>query len=207
MTSFISVLSAVIGYFLGSVSTSILVARISKNIDIRDFGSGNAGATNTLRVLGKKAAAVVVIGDALKGVLAILIAMALCAVFDVQSSIPLYAAGLFAVIGHNFPVYFGFKGGKGVLTSIVTVIMLDPIIGLIVLVFAVAVMAVTRYVSLGSCLGAILLFILASALRYSNTYFMILCQILSVLVIIKHKSNIKKLINGTESKLGSKAQK
>ena len=204
MTSILTVLMAVVGYLLGSISTSILVAKIMGNIDIREHGSGNAGATNTLRVLGKKAAAFVVLGDALKGVAAILISMLLCRIFSVNSSLPNYAAGLFAVLGHNFPLYFGFKGGKGVLTSIVTVMMLDWSIGLIVFVIAIAIMAVTKYVSLGSCVGAVILIIAATVLRIGNLPFVMLCWVLAILVIVRHKTNIKRLLNGTESKLGSK---
>ena len=200
------IISSVVGYLLGSISTSILVGKIIGKIDIREHGSGNAGATNTLRVLGKKAAILVVLGDALKGALSVLIAKILCVSFLIDSNIPLYLAGFFAVIGHNFPLYFGFKGGKGVLTSVVTILALDVKIGLIVLVFAITIMATTKYVSLGSCLGAILVMILALVLRWDDVYFIILCLVLGVLVIVKHKSKIKRLLNGTESKLGSKAK-
>lgn len=204
MISTVTLIAVVIGYLLGSISSSILVGKLMGGIDIRQHGSGNAGATNTLRILGKKAAAFVVLGDALKGVIAILITMVLCKVFSVSSRIPLYAAGLFAVLGHNFPLYFGFKGGKGVLTSVVTVLMLDPILGLIVFAVSILVMALTRYVSLGSCLGALLLVILATVMRLEDTYFLILCYALALLVIVRHKTNIVRLLNGTESKLGSK---
>jgi glycerol-3-phosphate acyltransferase PlsY len=202
----INIISSVIGYLLGSISTSILVGRLIGKIDIREHGSGNAGATNTLRVLGKKSAILVVLGDALKGALAVLIAKILCVNFAIANNLPMYLAGFFAVIGHNFPLYFKFKGGKGVLTSIVTILALDWKIGIITLVFALLIMIATKYVSLGSCLGAVLIMILAPILRYGDVYFILLCEILAVLVIIKHKSNIKRLLNGTESKLGSKTK-
>ena len=200
------IISSLIGYLLGSISTSILVGKLIGKIDIREHGSGNAGATNTLRVLGKKAAIFVVLGDALKGALSIGIAKIICVSFSVDNNLPLYFAGFFAVIGHNFPLYFGFKGGKGVLTSIITILTLDWKIGLIALIFALLIMATTQYVSLGSCLGAILVMILALVLRWDDVYFIILCLVLGILVIVKHKSNIKRLLNGTESKLGSKAK-
>lgn len=205
-STLICIISSVIGYLLGSISTSILVGKLIGKIDIREHGSGNAGATNTLRVLGKKAAIFVVLGDALKGALAVLVAKVLCVSFSVESNLPLYLAGFFAVMGHNFPLYFGFKGGKGVLTSIVTILALDWKIGLITLIFAILIMATTKYVSLGSCLGAVLIMILAPVLRWGDIYFIALCEILAVLVIVKHKSNIKRLLNGTESKLGNKAK-
>ena len=200
------IISSLVGYLLGSISTSILVAKTMGKIDIREHGSGNAGATNTLRVLGKKAAIFVVLGDALKGALSVLIAKLLCVWFNIDNSLPLYLAGFFAVIGHNFPLYFGFKGGKGVLTSIVTILALDVKIGLIALVFALVIMATTKYVSLGSCLGAVLVMVLALILRWGDVYFIALCLILGILVLVKHKSNIKRLLNGTESKLGSKSK-
>ncbi|MBE7052985.1 MAG: glycerol-3-phosphate 1-O-acyltransferase PlsY [Ruminococcaceae bacterium] len=200
------IISSLVGYLLGSISTSILVAKTMGKIDIREHGSGNAGATNTLRVLGKKAAIFVVLGDALKGALSVLIANLLCVWFNIDNSLPLYLAGFFAVIGHNFPLYFGFKGGKGVLTSIVTILALDVKIGLIALVFALVIMATTKYVSLGSCLGAVLVMVLALILRWGDVYFIALCLILGILVLVKHKSNIKRLLNGTESKLGSKSK-
>ena len=205
-STLICIISSVIGYLLGSISTSILVGKLIGKIDIREHGSGNAGATNTLRVLGKKAAIFVVLGDALKGALSVLIAKVLCIIFSLDTSLPLYLAGFFAVMGHNFPLYFGFKGGKGVLTSIVTILTLDWKIGLITLIFAILIMATTKYVSLGSCLGAVLIMILAPVLRGGDIYFIALCEILAVLVIVKHKSNIKRLLNGTESKLGNKAK-
>lgn len=204
MTSFVVFLSAAAAYLLGSINTAILVGKCMKNIDIRDYGSKNAGTTNALRVLGKKAAAIVALGDAVKGVIAVLVSMLLCKIFNVSSKTALYAAGLFAVLGHNFPLYFKFKGGKGVLTSIVTVIMLDPFVGTITLLFAVLVIALTRYVSLGSCLGAVLLVILSLVFRIHDVYFVVLCFILAVLVLVRHKQNIKRLISGTESKLGAK---
>lgn len=205
-STLICIISSVIGYLLGSISTSILVGKLIGKIDIREHGSGNAGATNTLRVLGKKAAIFVVLGDALKGAFSVLVAKVLCIIFSLDTSLPLYLAGFFAVMGHNFPLYFGFKGGKGVLTSIVTIFTLDWKIGLITLIFAILIMATTKYVSLGSCLGAVLIMILAPVLRWGDIYFIALCEILAVLVIVKHKSNIKRLLNGTESKLGNKAK-
>ncbi len=206
INTLLNIISSVIGYLLGSISTSILVGKFIGKIDIREYGSGNAGATNTLRVLGKKAAVFVILGDALKGALSVLIAEILCVSFKVDNNLPMYLAGFFAVIGHNFPLYFGFKGGKGVLTSIVTILVLDLKIGLITLVFSLLIMIVTKYVSLGSCFGAVLIMILAPLLRRGDVYFIALCLILAVLVLVKHKSNIKRLLNGTESKLGSKAK-
>ena len=131
---------SVVSYLLGSINTGILVSKILYNDDVRNYGSHNAGATNILRTYGKKAAAITVLGDALKGVIAILLVRLVYFCFknahlpDLRSVT--YFAAFFAVLGHNFPVYFKFKGGKGVLTSITVIIMLDPFVGLATLVIS-----------------------------------------------------------------------
>ena len=162
------VLIGVIAYLLGSVNSSIIVGRFYK-IDIREHGSGNAGLTNTLRTLGKKAAAFVLIGDVLKGVLAILIARllaptAIINTFNINGHIipvekqftdlAMQIAGVLVIIGNIFPVFYKFKGGKGVLTSITVIFMVSWQVGLACLLVFVVVVALTRYVSLGSVLAA-----------------------------------------------------
>ena len=140
-----------IAYLLGSINTSIIISKILGN-DIRNSGSGNAGATNTLRTFGKGAAIIVVIFDGLKGIAAVLFAKYAPEIFKVSDPemTAMYLAGLFAVIGHVFPVYFGFKGGKGIMTAISVVFVLDWEIGLILLITCLALMLLTRYVSFGS---------------------------------------------------------
>lgn len=139
---------SVISYLLGSINTGILVSKILYNDDVRNYGSHNAGATNILRTYGKKAAAITVLGDALKGVIAILLVRLVYFCFknahlpDLRSVT--YFAAFFAVLGHNFPVYFKFKGGKGVLTSITVIIMLDPFVGLATLVISILIMAADK---------------------------------------------------------------
>lgn len=197
---------SVISYLLGSINTGILVSKILYNDDVRNYGSHNAGATNILRTYGKKAAAITVLGDALKGVTAILIVRAayLClksAPLPDERSVT-YAAAFFAVLGHNFPVFFGFKGGKGVLTSITVIIMLDPFIGVMTLIVSVLIMAATRYVSLGSVMGALIVAALAIFLRTDDIGFVVLCVLLAALLIYRHRSNLVRLVHGTESKLG-----
>lgn len=204
---FVYFVSAVAAYLLGSINTGILVSKILYNDDIRKYGSHNAGATNMLRIYGKKAAFITVLGDALKGVAAVLFVKLLYALFPngilLASEEPVtYAAAFFAVLGHNFPVYFKFKGGKGVLTSVTVIIMLDPFIGLVTLFAAILIMAVTKYVSLGSIMGAVIAFALAVFLRTDNIAFITLCFFLVVLLIYRHKGNIYRLAHGTESKLG-----
>ena len=193
---------SVISYLLGSINTGILVSKILYNDDVRNYGSHNAGATNILRTYGKKAAAITVLGDALKGVIAILLVRLVYFCFknahlpDLRSVT--YFAALFAVLGHNFPVYFKFKGGKGVLTSITVIIMLDPFVGLATLVISILIMAATKYVSLGSFIAAAL----AVFFRTDDLGFVVLCVLLAGLIIYRHRGNIVRLAHGTESKLG-----
>ena len=201
------ILIGVIAYLIGSISSAIIVGRIFGGEDIRTKGSGNAGATNALRNYGTKAAAIVTLGDCLKAAAAILIAMLIshfAGLGAVYGKLPTYIAGVCAVLGHNFPVYFGFRGGKGVLVSLVAMLFANWQIGLIVFAVAILIMALTRYVSLGSVLGAVTLVVAALIFQFKNTEYLVFCIILAVLVIFMHRANIKRLLNGTENKLGQK---
>ena len=209
MTSFyLCLLSAAIAYLLGSLNTSILVSKILGK-DVRSEGSGNAGATNTLRVFGKGAAIIVVFGDALKGVLAVLFARVLTGIFTAAGEImtPAYAAGLCVVLGHNFPLYFGFKGGKGIMTSAAVIFMLDWQIGVIVLICALVIMAASRYVSLGSCVACLVFPAAVIMFHSDDAYFVALSVVMGVLALFMHRTNIVRLARGTESKLSFKKQK
>lgn len=194
--------SSAIAYLLGSINTSIIVSKIAAKSDIRNFGSGNAGATNTLRVLGKGAALAVVIGDALKGILAVLAARFAFAFFGVSGNIriPQYYAALFAVVGHIFPIYFDFRGGKGIMTSIAVIFMLDWEIGVILLLIFAAIFVTTRYVSLGSCIAAIMFPLLVYMFHRNDGAFIATACIVAVLTVFKHRENIRRLVSGTESK-------
>ena len=195
------VISSVIAYLIGSINTSIIVSKIIGNTDIRKHGSGNAGATNTLRVLGKKAALFVVIGDGLKGIISILIVRFICSFANVDSAIPSYFAGFFTILGHNFPIFFGFKGGKGILTSLFIVLMIDWRIGLLILAISVGVISVTRFVSLGSCLGSVLFVVFAFIFHAGDIWFIGFSILMALMAIIKHRSNIVRLFKGTESRI------
>jgi len=192
-------LSAVIGYLLGSLNTSIIVGKLYK-IDVRNHGSGNAGATNTLRVLGKVPALMVVIGDFLKGAIACLIGRYLAGETFPGVYAGEYIGGLFAVLGHNWPVYFGFKGGKGVMTSFAVVLMFSPLAALISLLCFIVIVAITRYVSLGSMIGAVL-FPIAAFLLKEPAMMVGTGAFLGLLIVVRHRSNIKRLIAGEEKKL------
>jgi len=195
-----NIIFLVVAYLLGSINTSIIVSKIMIGDDIRNHGSGNAGATNTLRTVGKKGAVFVVLGDVLKAVIAILFAK--FAPFSTPTAI--YVAGIGAVLGHNFPLYFRFKGGKGIIVSLVAILFADPILGLITFAVAIATMAISRYVSLGSILGAVVFAGLALAFRNTNIDFVVFSIILAILAIYMHRTNIARLLSGTENKLGSK---
>ena len=197
---------AVIAYLIGSINSSILISKAVTGKDIRTSGSGNAGATNMLRTMGKKYAVITLVIDILKGVVALLLAKLAINLGAYTSAT--YIAGVAVVLGHNFPVFFGFKGGKGVATSLGVVLLLDWKIGLITLVVALAVMAISKYVSLGSITAAVVFMVLqivAMAVTDAFDIARLICVlILGGLLIIRHRANIARLANGTENKLGSK---
>jgi glycerol-3-phosphate acyltransferase PlsY len=195
-----SIIAIAASYLLGSVSFSILFARLVRKIDIRDHGSGNAGATNTLRVLGKGPAIAVLLLDIAKGVIAVVLGFAMRG--DDMAWVPV-ACALASIIGHNWPIFFRFKGGKGIATTIGAMISLAFLPVLIAGLIAIAMIAVTRYVSLGSLIFAVLLpFILA--VGGWNRYMVWGAVIVALLALLRHRKNIVKLLNGTENKLGSK---
>ena len=175
--------------------------------DVREKGSGNAGTTNMLRSVGKKAAALTLVCDVLKGVIAILIAMFIGWAFKIENqSLLVQIAGIAVVIGHTFPIFFGFKGGKGVATSLGILIMSNWQIGLICLVFGVLLIALTRMVSLGSCSAAVLfpvltLFITDNYIVSQGSGYLIYSIILAVIVLYNHRSNIKRIMEGNENRI------
>ena len=197
------ILSAVAGYLLGSANTSLILGKLFYKKDVRQYGSGNAGATNTLRTLGKTAALLVVAGDFVKGMLACLIGRWLAGETSAGGWAGEYAAGLMAVIGHNWPLYFSFKGGKGVMSAFSVAVMLSPFAALICLSGFILIVAVTRYVSLGSMVGGIAFPVMTWIL--GEPLFLVLTAVLlAVLIIFRHFSNIRRLVAGNEKKLSFK---
>ena len=193
-------------YLIGSISTAILTGRVVAGDDIRSHGSGNAGATNALRTYGKKAAAFVTLGDCLKAIIAILIGMFIAKLGGAENNrLFIYLASLGAVLGHNFPLYFRFRGGKGVLVSVVGIFFTDWRIGLIVFAVSIAVMAISRYVSLGSVLGAVMFAVLVPIFHNGDTAFIVYAVLIAVLAVYKHRTNIMRLVRGEENKLGKKS--
>ena len=208
------IIMAMIAYCIGSVNFSVIISKKIAGFDVREKGSGNAGTTNMLRSVGKKAAAITLLCDIAKGIVAIAISMIIGNIMEeTNRELLLQIAGIAVVIGHTFPIFFGFKGGKGVATSIGILLMSNWKIGLICLVFALVLMILTRMVSVGSCAAAILFPILTLFINDSytiltegkngNTYF-IYSVLLAVIVLYNHRSNIKRLLNGTENKLSFK---
>ena len=205
------IIIAIIAYLIGSINFSILFSKKKAGYDIRQKGSGNAGTTNMLRNLGKKYAAITLICDVLKGVVAIGIAIIVGNILgDTNKALLVQIAGVAVVIGHTFPIFFGFKGGKGVATSLGILLMTNWQLGLICLVFALVLMALTRVVSMGSIAAAILypvltLFVggghyIVESTGLGNGYF-IYSVILAIIVIFNHRENIKRILSGTENKI------
>lgn len=192
------------GYLIGSLNTAVIVGKIYGK-DIRDHGSKSAGLTNTLRVLGKSAAVFVLAGDILKGVIACYIGLYIgvnAYSGEAMDSVSLLAAGVGAVMGHNWPVYFRFKGGKGALTAVAVLFMFDWRMALICLGFFGVIVALTRYVSLGTLCAAILFVVISFIPFFGHTfYFNIFACLMAGMIIFKHRENIQRLLSGTENKL------
>ncbi len=201
------VIMGVIAYLIGSLNISIFISKKMAGFDVREKGSKSTGATNVLRTVGKKAAVITLVFDALKGVISILIALLISLFAKEQSqAILVEVAAFFSVLGHTFPIYYGFKGGKGVATSLGIILLVNWKIGLICLIFALIIMAITRMVSLGSISAAVLFAVLILFIRdsYIVNYefnFIIFGILLAVLVIFNHRTNLKRIISGTENKL------
>ncbi len=204
------IIVAVIAYLLGSISFSVIISKKMAGFDVREKGSGNAGTTNVLRSVGKKAAVITLIFDVLKGVLAVLVAYIVGNIIKegVDKALLIQIAGLLVIVGHTFPIFFGFKGGKGIATALGVLLITNWNIGLICLVFALVLMALTKMVSLGSISAAILfpvliLFMPHTAYLVDGNY-IIYSILIAVLVVFNHRANVKRLLSGTENKLDFK---
>ncbi len=207
------IICLVIGYLVGSIPTSILVGKLARGIDIRDYGSGNPGATNVYRVFGLKLALLVFIIDAGKAAATVLLVAHLkleAMPFDI--SVVQVLTGLAVMAGNVWPVWIGFAGGKGVSTSTGVFLALAPLAAACTAVVWVAVVAMTRYVSLASICAALtlpLVLWLRHTLFQSRTPLALLLftLLVPVIVLATHRSNIRRLLSGTENHLGSRAEK
>jgi len=211
------IISAVVAYLLGSLNFGIIVTKLLRGVDVRDSGSGNAGATNVLRTQGKGLAALTTVGDLAKCIAAVLLSRYLWFSmfgFGDLSEYGAYIAGLFCVVGHMYPVFFGFRGGKGVLTVLGMMLVLDWVVALIGLGVFIIVVAIWKMVSLGSITAGTVMvvstFVKLKYFQQAPESELVFCTLMVLIVIglaiAKHSSNIKRILNGTESKLGSKKQ-
>lgn len=213
------VISVIISYLLGSCNSSIIVVRLLKHEDIREKGSKNAGLTNTLRCYGKMPALLTLIGDLGKGIVSVLLSILVFRLlvgsgsFDKQTVG--YISGIAAIAGHIFPIYYGFRGGKGILVSSSILIVIDPLTFAIIIPFFAVVLLISKYVSVASISAALFYPVLTFLLHYfaeseplsTCIVHTVLVAVTSALLIYMHRSNIQRLRNGTENKFfGKKKQ-
>jgi acyl phosphate:glycerol-3-phosphate acyltransferase len=184
-------------YLVGSIPIGLLLARM-KGQDPRKIGSGNIGATNVMRSSGKAIGILTLLGDALKGFLPTALSLYFCAPHEIVSVV-----ALAAFLGHIFPLYLKFKGGKGVATALGILVALSCQSVLIALVIFIVILVIGRYVSLGSMIAAA---VMPFLLYFSNASrsFVLLCIFMAITIVFKHKENIKRLVSGKENKIGSK---
>ena len=197
-----TILSCIIAYLIGSISTGILVSRAANGPDLRSVGSKNTGASNVQRTMGWKYGLITFAGDVLKGLLSCLIGQLLTG--HIMGAL---LAGIMSVIGHNWPVFFGFKGGKGVATSCGVMCYCFPISAVICFVLTIALIAWKRYISLGSMFMVTLYAVLVPVFEYTGRWKLFVicwCVLLALICIGRHHANIGRLLSGTENKLGKK---
>lgn len=208
------IIMAMIAYLIGSINFSILISKKIAGFDVREKGSGNAGTTNVLRTVGKGAALFTLILDILKGVATIGLAIlygniiSKLAHIELSNAILVQLAGIFVIIGHTYPIYFGFKGGKGVATSLGILLITNYQIGLICLVFAIVLIILTKMVSVGSLSAAILFPVLTLFLAKENFIipgnYLIYSIMIALIIAFNHRTNIQRILNGTENKISFK---
>ena len=194
------VIIAVCAYLLGSLSFAIIVSKVTMGKDIRNYGSGNAGLTNAYRTMGAGKTLFVLIGDIAKGAVAVSIGMLLA------GPVGKLVAGIFVILGHMFPLYFGFRGGKGVLVGAVMLLLFDWRMFLIAFVLFFLAVAVTRWISLGSILGAVS-FPITMAIFYRDPVLIAMAFGMAVAVIFMHRSNIMRMLRGQENRFSFKSKK
>lgn len=207
----------IVAYLIGSINLSIIICKLMGKGDIREHGSGNAGTTNTLRTLGKLPALIVLIFDVLKAVIAIYLGKWLITLGQAQNAtipyndLAMALSSVGVILGHNFPIYYGFKGGKGIATSLGVLLTIEWKIGLVCLVFALVLMLLTRMVSVGSIAAAILypVLVLVMGTAFENKWiYLAFSLVIALMAVIRHRANIKRIFDGTENKLWkTKAEK
>lgn len=196
-------LALVACYLFGAIPFGLMIGKITRGVDIRDYGSGNIGASNVLRTLGLGPALAVFFFDTVKG----LAAVELCKYLGMGDYL-VVAGGILSILGHNFSVFLGFKGGKGVATSLGMVIGLNPIIAGVTFVIWVTIVGVTRYISLASILAAlsVIAMMVFWKARHVPAPYQVVGIIAAVLIVVKHRSNINRLLSRTETKIGQRVK-
>lgn len=193
-------LIALIGYLLGSLPLGLIAGRLVRGVDIRDYGSGKTGFTNALRVLGPRVSLPVLVGDVAKGALAVLIARLLSDNAYVQT-----VGGLAAVIGHDWPVFARFRGGRGVSTFVGVLLGMNPLVVLALVPVGVAITVVTRYMSVMSISSAVLAAVVLIGLAAADVLpaaYAVYASLAAVMIVVLHRENIRRLLAGTEPKIG-----
>ncbi len=218
---FALLIAAALGYFLGSLNFSIIVVKLLKGRDIRTVGSRNAGLTNTYRCFGPQCAALTLVGDLMKGVVAVLLSQLFASLLKVgfapdnEVKYIGFIAGFFAILGHVFPLYYGFKGGKGVLVGVASFLPIEPRVFLTLLIIFIVIFVITKYVSVSSIMGAgaapfaifFMSLIVDGAGFGRSLLYMLLCIPMAGMVVYMHRSNIERYMEGTESKFTFKFNK
>ena len=197
---------AIVAYVIGSINFAVIFSRKFAGFDVREKGSKNAGTTNVLRTVGKKVAALTLLCDILKGVAAILVALLAQVMWDgFDITVLKYIAGFMVILGHTFPIFFEFRGGKGVATAIGVLLMLNWKIGLICLVFGILIIALSKMVSLGSILAAVLFPVLTIFIGENvGLAGIVVSFLIAALVVFNHRANIRRIKEGKENKLSFK---
>lgn len=190
----------VVAYLLGSIPSGLIIGKAFYNKDIREHGSGNLGGTNTFRVLGKKAGFAVTISDILKGTVATLLPLFVSLIWNIDIAVNPLIFGVFAVIGHMYPVFAGFKGGKAVATSAGILLGHEPLLFLIIIAVFFITLYLSKYVSLSSMVAGIGGFIY-SLILWDDKLLIVILAILTIFVVYRHRANIKRIMNKTEPKV------
>lgn len=205
------IIVAIVAYIIGSINFSVIISKKIAGFDVRDKGSGNAGTTNMLRTVGKKAAAITLLCDILKGVVAVLIAVIAGKITkNIDEALLVQIAGILVILGHTFPIFFEFRGGKGIATAIGVILLINWQIGLICLVFGLVLIALSKMVSVGSIGAAILYPVLTVFINNhfivggSGIKYFVFSLIIAAIVIFNHRENLKRISAGTENKLSFK---
>lgn len=199
----------ILGYLIGSIPVGFILGKLVRGIDIREHGSGNIGMTNVMRILGVKAGVFVFFADIAKGAAAVALAWAILAYSPNMVVWGQVAGGAAAIVGHSWPIYIGFKGGRGIATGFGAVLVLSWPVGLIAFTVFLLVVGLSRYVSLGSILGALTMllamipFVVLDVWSFGHFAYIVFGLVVVPIVIFRHRDNIRRLLSGTESKIGS----